>query len=74
MAIFSLFLPIKFLVNIDLESTKLVTKMQTMNRITKKILKMTNFENLGQNWANFDKKMPFFLNCGLLKFTFCVIT
>ena len=31
------------IINIDVESTKIVTKMQTMNRITKKILKMKNF-------------------------------
>merc|ERR1712208_206108 len=34
------------IVNIDVESTKIVTKMQTMNRITQKILKMKIFENL----------------------------
>jgi len=40
------------IVNIDVESTKIVTKMQTMNKITKKILRMKIFENFGQNWAN----------------------
>ena len=62
------------IVNIDVESTKIVTKMQTMNRITKKILKMKNFENFGQNWANFDKKCPFLQKCDLFKITFCDIT
>ena len=33
------------IVNIDVESTKIVTKMQIMNRITLKILKMKNFQN-----------------------------
>ena len=46
------------IVNIDVESTKIVTKMQTINGVTKKILKMKNFENFGQNWTNFDKKCP----------------
>ena len=62
------------IVNIDVESTKIVTKMQTMNRITKKILKMKDFENFGQNWANFDKKCPFLQKCDLFKITFCDIT
>ena len=62
------------IVNIDVESTKIVTKMQTMKRITKKILKMKNFENFGQNWANFDKKCPFLQKCDLFKITFCNIT
>ena len=48
------------IINIDVESTKIATKMQTVNKITQKILKMKLFENLGQNWANFDKKCPFF--------------
>ena len=59
------------IVNIDVESTKIVTKMQIMNRITQKILKMKNF---GQNWANFDKKCPFLQKCDLFKITFCDIT
>ena len=62
------------IVNIDVESTKIVTKMQIMNRITQKILKMKNFENFGQNWANFDKKCPFLQKCDLFKITFCDIT
>ena len=33
--------------------------MQTMNRITKQILKMKFFENLSQNMVNFDKKYIF---------------
>ena len=56
------------IVNIEIESTKIVSKMQTINRITKKILKIKIFENFCQNWANFDKK------CDLFKITFCVIT
>ena len=40
------------IVNIDVESTKIVTKMQTINRITKKIL---------EDLANFDKKCHFLL-------------
>ena len=32
---------------------------------------MKILENLGQNWANFDKKMPFFTK---MRFTFCDIT
>ena len=40
------------IVNIDVESTKIITKMQIMNRITQKILKVGNF---GQNWTNFDE-------------------
>ena len=47
-------------VNIDVESPKIVKKMQTMNRITKKFLKMKIFENFGHNWTNFDKKYLFF--------------
>ena len=35
--------------NIDVESTKIVSKMEIMDRITKKILKMKIFENFGQN-------------------------
>ena len=35
--------------NIDVESTKIVSKMKTMDRIRKKILKMKFFENFGQN-------------------------
>ena len=35
--------------NIDVESTKIVSKMETMDRIIKKILKMKIFENFGQN-------------------------
>ena len=35
--------------NIDVESTKIVSKMEIMDRITKKILKMKFFENFGQN-------------------------
>ena len=62
------------IVNIDVESTKIVTKMQTMNRITKEILKMKNFENFGQNWANFDQKCLFLQKCDLFKITFCDIT
>ena len=62
------------IVNIDVESTKIVTKMQTMKRITKKILKMKSFENFGQNWANFDKKCPFLQKCDLFKIMFCNIT
>ena len=41
--------------NIDAESTKIVTNMQTMDIITKKNLEVENFENIGQNWTNFDK-------------------
>ena len=40
----------------------------------KKILKMKLFENFGQNWANFDKKMPFLQKCDLFKITFCIKT
>ena len=47
------------ILNIDVETTKFVSKMQTMNRITTKILKMKNVENFGQNWANFNKKCLF---------------
>ena len=46
--------------NNEVESTKSVSKMETMIRITKKILKMKNFD---QNWAHFDKKCPFLQNC-----------
>ena len=60
--------------NIDVESTKIVSKMETMDRITKKILKMKIFENFGQNWPNFDKKCHFLQKCDLFKITFCVIT
>ena len=60
--------------NIDVENTKIVTKMQTMDIITKKILKLKIFENFGQNWANFDKKCHFLQKCDLFKITFCVIT
>ena len=60
--------------NIDVENTKIVTKMQTMDVITKKILKLKIFENFGQNWANFDKKCHFLQKCDLFKITFCVIT
>ena len=45
--------------------------MQTMNRIAKKILKMKNFRNFGQNWEKFDKKRPFLQKCDLFKITFC---
>ena len=62
------------IVNIDVESTKIVTKMQAMYRITLKILKLKIFENFGQNWANFDKKCPFLQKCNLFKITFCDIT
>ena len=62
------------IVNIDVESTKIVTKMQTMDIITKKILKLEIFENFGQSWANFDKKCHFLQKCDLFKITFCVIT
>ena len=34
--------------NIDVACTNIVTKMQTMDRIAKKILKMNFFENFGQ--------------------------
>ena len=60
--------------NIDVENTKFLTKMQTMDTITKKILKLKIFENFGQNWANFDKKCHFLQKCDLFKITFCVIT
>ena len=60
--------------NIDVENTKIVTKMQAMDRITKKILKLKFFENFGHNWANFDKKCHFLQKCDLFKITFCVIT
>ena len=39
---------------------KTVTKMQTMNRITKKILKMKNFKNFCENCANIGIKIPLF--------------
>ena len=45
--------------NIDVESNRIVTKMQTMNRITKRDLKDENF---GQNLANFEKKCNFLQN------------
>ena len=51
--------------NIDVENTKIVTKMQTMDMITQKILKLKFFENFGQNWANLDKKCLFLQNCDL---------
>ena len=35
--------------NIDVESTKIVSKMETMDRITKKILKIKYVENFCQN-------------------------
>ena len=54
--------------NIDVENTKSVTKMQTMDIIAKKSWSWNFFEIFGQNWANFDKKF------GLFKITFCVIT
>ena len=60
--------------HIDVVNTKIVTKMQTMDIITKKILKLKIFENFGQNWANFDKKCYFLQKCDLFKITFCVIT
>ena len=62
------------IVNIDVESTKIVTKMQAMDRITKKILKMKIFGNFGQLWANFAKKCHFLQTCDLFKITFCNIT
>ena len=42
------------IVNVDVESIKIVTKMQTMNRIKKNIFKMKIFETFGQDWPNFD--------------------
>ena len=35
--------------NNDVESTKIVSKIETMDRITIKILKIKFFENFGQN-------------------------
>ena len=60
------------IVNIDAEGTKIVTKMQTMNRITQKILKMKDFEKFGQNWTNFDKKCPFYKNAIYSKSHFAI--
>ena len=45
--------------NIDVEATKIVTKMQNMGKITKIIIDMKCFENFGQNSANLDKKFHF---------------
>ena len=60
--------------NIDVKSTKIVKKMQTMNTIAQKILKIKFFENVGQNWAHFDKKHHFLHKCDLSKITFCDIS
>ena len=40
----------------------------------KKNLEVENFENVCQNWANFDKKRDFLQKCDFFKITFCVIT
>ena len=45
------------IVNIDVEITKIVIKMQIMNRITKNL----RDKNFGQNLANFDL-CPFYKN------------
>ena len=57
--------------NIDVENTKIVTKMQTMDIITTKFLKLKFFENFGKNWANFNKNAIFYKNA---IYIFCVIT
>ena len=60
--------------NIDVESTKIVTKMQTMERITEKILKMKIFENFGKIGQLSTKNALFTIKCNLFKMTFCNIT
>ena len=40
----------------------------------KKVLKVTFFENFGQNWANFDKTCHFLQKYDLFKIIFCVLT
>ena len=55
------------ILNIDVECTKIVTKMQSMARITKKISKIEKFENFGQSWANIDKMCHFLQRCYLFK-------
>ena len=62
------------MVSIDVKSTKIVTKMQTMNTITQKIFKIKFFENVGQNWAHFDKKRHLLHKCDLFKITSCDIS
>ena len=48
--------------NIDVENIKIVTKMQTMDTITKKILKIKISENFGQNWQILTKNAIFYKN------------
>ena len=48
--------------NIDVESTKVVLKIQTMDRITKKSWKINLFENFGQHWSNSSKNAIFYKN------------
>ena len=58
--------------NIYVESTKIVSKMEIMDRITKRILKMKFFENFGRNLPNFDKKCHFYKNVIYSKLEFAL--
>ena len=60
--------------NIDVENTKIVSEMLTMDIIAEKCLEVENFENIGENWINFDKKCHFIQKSDLFKITFCDIT
>ena len=46
--------------NIDVEATKIVTEMQTINRIITKFIIMKNFENFGLNMNIFEEKCHFY--------------
>ena len=60
--------------NIDIESTKVVLKIQTMDRIKKKSWQIIFFENFGKNWAISSQNAIVLQKCDLFKITFCVIT
>ena len=62
------------IVNIDVESTKIVTKMQTMNRITKKSWRWKFLKILVKIDRISTKNAIFLQICDLFKITFCVIT
>ena len=54
------------IVNINVESTKNVTKMRTMNRITKKIFEDEKFLKILLKLGKFRQKIPF---CTKMRFT-----
>ena len=72
MVICSLFLPIKSLI-LMLKAPTLSLRWISWIE-SQKILNIKIFENLGQNWPNFDKKWHYLQKCDLFKITFCIIS